>query len=62
MIIHEIDGTKNNVIMDVPLINMSGKDIFILSFRYCICKLISNLMGFLKADLSRFKGLYQVMG
>ena len=57
MIVHEIDGTKNNVIVDMTFINMGGKNIFILSFRYGIRKLLSNLMGFLKTDLSRLKGL-----
>ncbi len=62
MIVYEIYGTKNNVIMDMPLINMSSKNILILTFRYGVRKLLSDFMGFFKADLSRLKGLYQVMG
>ena len=40
---------------------INARTLFILSFCYGICKLLSDLMDFFKADLSRLKGLYQVM-
>ena len=60
--VHEIYSTKNDVIMDMPLINMGGKNVLIPTFCYGVRKLLSNLMCFLKTDFSRLKGLYQVMG
>ena len=37
--VHEIYGTKNNVIMDMTFINMGGKNILIPTFCYGVCKL-----------------------
>ena len=45
---------------DVWLIN--SQNIFVLPFGYCVCKLPSDFMGGLIIDLSRLKGLYQMVG
>jgi hypothetical protein len=60
--IHEIDSAENDVIMDVPFVNVRCQDIFMLSLCYGVGKLPPDLMGFLEIHLARLKGLDQVMG
>ena len=60
LMIHEADGIENQVVMNMPLVNMGGKYKFVLAAQDLIGKLYSDLMGFLRGDLPRGKGLYQV--
>ena len=62
MVVYEVYGTKNDVVMDMPLVNMGSQNIFVLSFCYCVGKLPPDLMGFLIVHFPRRKGLYQVKG
>ena len=48
--------------MDMPLVNVSSQNIFVLTFGYCVGKLPPYFMGGLIVYLSRLKGLYQVVG
>ena len=50
------------VIVVVLIVNVSSQNIFVLPFGYCVCKLPSDFMGGLIIDLSRLKGLYQMVG
>ena len=51
-------GTKQ--LMDMPFVNVGGQHKFILAAQDLICKLHPDLMGFLRGDLPRGEGLYQV--
>lgn len=60
--IYEIYRTENNVVMDMPLVNMCREYILMLPFGYSVGKLPPDLMGFLIVHFPRRKGLYQVKG
>ena len=60
LMIHEADGIENQVVMDMPLVNMGGQYKFVLATQDLFCKLHPDLMGFLRGDLPRGEGLYQV--
>ena len=60
LMIHEADGIPYHMIMDMPFVNMGGQHKFILATQDLICKLHPDLMGFLRGDLPRGEGLYQV--
>jgi len=62
VVVYEIDRAKNNVVMDMPLVNVSSQNIFVLTFGYCVGKLPPDFMGFSVIDFSRLKGLYQMVG
>jgi hypothetical protein len=62
VVVYEIDRAENNVVMDMPLVNVSSQNIFVLTFGYCVGKLPPYFMGGLIVYLSRLKGLYQVVG
>ena len=62
VVVYEIDRAENNVVMDMPLVNVSSQNIFVLTFGYCVGKLPPDLMGFLIVHFPRRKGLYQVKG
>ena len=48
------------MVMDMPLVNVGGQYKFILAAQDLFCKLHPDLMGFLRGDLPRGEGLYQV--
>ena len=50
------------MVMNVSLVYMGGKDVFILSLCYRVGKLLPDFMGFLVVHFPRLKGLYQVVG
>ena len=54
--------TKNDVVMYMFSINMRGNNIRIFPFQYPVCKLFSNLMGFLITHFAGGKSLYQMIG
>lgn len=58
--IHEADGIENQVVMDMPLVNVGGQYKFILTAKDLVRKLHPDLMGFLWGDLPRGEGLYQM--
>ena len=62
VVVYEIDRAENHMIMDMSFVNVSSQNIFVLPFGYCVCKLPSDFMGGLIIDLSRLKGLYQMVG
>ena len=62
VVVYEIDRAENDVVMNMPLINVSSQNIFMLSFGYCVGKPPSDFMGSLIIDFSRLKGLYQMVG
>ena len=60
LIIGEADRIENQVVMDVVLVYVGGKDELILAAQNLLCELHPDLMGFFRRDLTGFKGLYQV--
>ena len=60
LVVGEADRIENQMIMNMPLINMGGKYKLVLATQYFFCQLQPNLMGFCGGDLSRLKGLDQV--
>ena len=60
--IDEVYSAENDVIMDMSLVDMGCQDVFVLPLCDGIGKLPSDLMGFLITDLSRLKGLDQMVG
>ena len=62
VVVYEIDRAENHMIMNMSLVNVGSQNILMLSFGYCVGKLPSDFMGGLIIDLSRLKGLYQMVG
>ena len=60
LMIHEADGIENQVVMDMPLVNMGGKYKFVLAAQDLLCELHPDLMGFLRGDFPRRERLYQM--
>ena len=60
LVIHEADGIENQVVMNMPLVNVGGQNKFILAAQDLLCELHADFVGFLRGDLPRGKGLYQV--
>ena len=60
LMIHEADGIENQVVMNMPLVNVGGQNKFILAAQDLICELHPDPMCFLRGYLPRGKGLYQV--
>ena len=58
--IHEADSIENQMVMDMPFINMGRKHKFILAAQDLLGKLHPDLMGFLREYLPRGESLYQV--
>lgn len=61
MVVYEVYGTKNDVVMDMPLVNMGSQNIFVLSFCYCVGKLPPDFVRLFIVHFPRLKGLYQMM-
>ena len=61
VVVYKVYRTKNDVVMDMPFIYVSGKDVFILPLCYRVGKLFSDFMGFLIIDFPRLKRLYQMV-
>ena len=61
-LVHHVHGTKDDMVMDVPLVNVRGQHIRVFASQDFICKLPANLVGLLRRGFSRRKRLYQVMG
>ena len=48
LMIHEADSIENQVVMDMPLVNMGGQYKFILAAQDLLCKLHTDLIGILR--------------
>lgn len=59
-VIRKADRIENQVVMDVILVYVGGKDKLILAAQNLLCKLHPDLMGLLRRDLTGLKGLYQM--
>lgn len=60
LVVGEADRIENQMVVNMPLVNMGGKYKLVLATQYFFCQLHPNLMCFLGGDLSRLKGLDQV--
>ena len=60
--VHHVHGAKDDVVVDVPFVNVGGQHIGIFSLQDFICKLPTNLVGLLRRGFARRKRLYQVVG
>lgn len=61
-LVHHVHSAKDDVVMDVPLINVRGQHIRVFALQDFICKLPANLVGLLRRGFARRKRLYQVVG
>ena len=62
VVVHEVNRVENQVVMNMILVNVSGQHILIFSTEDFICKLLADLVGKLRCDLSNFKGLDHMTG
>ena len=62
LMLRKIHSTENNMVMAMLLVDVGSNDILILAAKNFICKPPSDLVGLRIADLTRLKGLYQVVG
>ena len=60
--VYEVHRAENNVVMDMPLVNVRRHNILMLPLCYRVGKLLSDFMGFLIIHFPRLKGLYQMKG
>ena len=58
--IRKADRIENQVVMNMIFVYMGGEYKLILAAQYFFCKLHADLMGLLRRDLPRLKGLDQV--
>ena len=61
-LIHHIHSAKDDVVVDVPFVNVRCQHIGIFSLQHFIRKLPANLVGLLRRGFARRKRLYQVVG
>ena len=61
-LVHHVHSTEDDVVVDVPFVNVRGQHIGIFSLQHFICKLPANLVGQLRGGFIRRKRLYQVVG
>lgn len=61
-LIHHVHSTEDDVIMDVPFVNVCGQHIGVFALQDFICKLSANFVSLLRRGFSRRKRLYQVVG
>ena len=62
VVVYKINDAKNDVVMDMPLVNVRRQNILILPLCYSIGKLPPDFMSGLVIDFPRLKGLYEVVG
>ena len=60
LVVGEADRIEDQMIVNMPFINMGGKYKLVLATQYFFCQLHPNLMGFLWRHLPRLKSLDQV--
>ena len=62
VVVHKVNRIENQMVMNMVFVNVSGQHILIFSSEDFICKLLANLVGKLRCDLSNFKGLGHMTG
>ena len=60
LVIRKADGIENQVVMNMIPVYVGGQDKFIPAAKDLPCQLHADLMGLLRRDLPRLKGLDQV--
>ena len=60
LVIRKADGIEDQVVMDVIPVYVGGQDKLIPAVQDLPCQLHADLMGLLRRDLPRLKGLDQV--
>ena len=60
LVIRKADRIENQMIMDVILVYVGGKDKLILAAQNLLCELHTDLMSLFRRYLTGLKGLYQV--
>ena len=60
LVVGEADRIEDQMIVNMPFINMGGKYKLVLATQYFFCQLHPDLMGFLWRHLPRLKSLDQV--
>ena len=60
LVVGEADRIKNQMVVNMSLVNMGGKYKLVLATQYFFCQLHPDFMGFLWRHLPRLKGLDQV--
>lgn len=60
LVVGEADRIKNQMVVNMPLVNMGGKYKLVLATQYFFCQLQPDFMGFLGGNLPWLKGLDQV--
>ena len=61
-LVHHVHCTDDDVIMDVPFVNVCGQHIRVFALQDFICKLPADLVCLLRRGFARRKRLYQVVG
>ena len=60
LVVGEADRIENQMVVNMPLVNMGGKYKLVLATQYFFCELHPDLVGFLRRDFTWLKGLYLV--
>lgn len=60
LVINKADRIENQMIVDMPLVDVGGKYILVLTAQYFLRKLYTDFMGFFGGNFSRFKRLNQM--
>ena len=62
VVVHKVNRIENQMVMNMVFVNVSGQHILIFSSEDFVCKLLADLVGKLRCDLSNFKGLDHMTG
>ena len=62
VVVHKVNRIENQMVMNMVFVNVSGQHILIFSSEDFICKLLADLVGKLRCDLSNFEGLDHMTG
>ena len=54
-VVHHVHSAENDVIVDVPFVNVRGQYIRVFALQNFICKLPANLVGLLRRGFARRK-------
>ena len=57
LVVGEADRIEDQMVVNMPFVNMGGKYKLVLATQYFFCQLHPDLMGFLWRHLPRLKGL-----
>ena len=62
LMIDVICSKKNDVVVDLPFVNVGGHNVRVFPFQKFVGKLHTDLVGFLIRHFSRHERLYQMKG